>query len=112
MSQAQNRYKADLRELQFLLFEQFGLGDVLGKAPFANWGTDEVKMTRAARHFDCDLPLNRRVDPEKARALEQKANQRVNRGISTYDISTMTTAVTIRVRTSNGSWSNRSFSSS
>ncbi len=44
MSQAQNRYKADLREIQFLLFEQFGLGDLLGKAPFEEWGTDEVKM--------------------------------------------------------------------
>lgn len=44
MSQPQNRYKADLRELQFLLFEQFGLGDLLGKEPFAEWGPEEVKM--------------------------------------------------------------------
>ena len=35
MSQAQNRYKTDLRELQFLLFEQFGMTDILGKEPFA-----------------------------------------------------------------------------
>ena len=45
MSQAlQNRYKADLREIQFLLLEQFGLPDLLGKEPFAEWGVDEVKM--------------------------------------------------------------------
>ncbi len=44
MSQAQNRYKADLREIQFLLFEQFGLGELLGKEPFQEWGLDEVKM--------------------------------------------------------------------
>jgi hypothetical protein len=29
MSQPQNRYKADLRELEFLLFEQFKMGDLL-----------------------------------------------------------------------------------
>lgn len=30
-------------------------------------GTDEVKLARAARHFDCDLPMVRRTDPERAR---------------------------------------------
>ena len=44
MSQAQNRYKTDLRELQFLLFEQFGMQDILGKEPYAAWGEDEIKM--------------------------------------------------------------------
>jgi hypothetical protein len=29
-------------------------------------GTDEVKLARAARHFDCDLPLIRRTDAERA----------------------------------------------
>ena len=43
--QAINRYKADLREMSFLLFEQFKVGDVLGKAPFEAWGEDEVKTT-------------------------------------------------------------------
>ena len=38
----QNYYKANLRDLSFLLFEQFGLDDLLGKAPYANWGKDEV----------------------------------------------------------------------
>jgi hypothetical protein len=41
MSQ-QNYYKANLRDLSFLLFEQFHLDELLGKAPYANWGKDEV----------------------------------------------------------------------
>lgn len=44
MSQSQNWYKADLRELRFLLFEQFKLDDLLGKEPYADWGPDEVNM--------------------------------------------------------------------
>ncbi len=40
-----NRYKADLREIDFLLFEQFDVGAMLGKAPFENWGTEEVRST-------------------------------------------------------------------
>ena len=37
-----NQHKSNLRDLTFLLFEQFKLGDLLGKAPYANWGKDEV----------------------------------------------------------------------
>jgi alkylation response protein AidB-like acyl-CoA dehydrogenase len=37
-----NRYKADLRDLKFLLWEQFKLQDLLGKAPYGNWGREEV----------------------------------------------------------------------
>jgi alkylation response protein AidB-like acyl-CoA dehydrogenase len=40
-----NRYKADLREFQFLLFEQFGLGELLGHAPYEAWGMEEVKSS-------------------------------------------------------------------
>lgn len=29
-------------------------------------GTDEVKLARAARHYDCDLPMIRRTDPDRA----------------------------------------------
>jgi alkylation response protein AidB-like acyl-CoA dehydrogenase len=43
--QAINRYKADLREFNFLLFEQFKLGDVLGKAPYDAWGEEEVRSS-------------------------------------------------------------------
>lgn len=42
-----NRYKADLREFQFLLFEQFGLKDLLGKAPYEAWGDEEIKSSLA-----------------------------------------------------------------
>lgn len=40
-----NRYKADLREFSFLLFEQFKLGDLLGAAPFDGWGEEEVRTS-------------------------------------------------------------------
>ncbi|HEY8078544.1 MAG TPA: acyl-CoA dehydrogenase family protein, partial [Labilithrix sp.] len=44
--QAINRYKADLRELAFLLFEQFRIGeDILGKGPYEAWGEDEVRSS-------------------------------------------------------------------
>ena len=42
-----NRYKADLREFSFLLFEQFKLDSLLGKAPFAAWGREEVTTSLA-----------------------------------------------------------------
>ena len=38
----QNSYKANLRDVTFLLFEQFHLEQLLGKAPYANWGKEEV----------------------------------------------------------------------
>jgi alkylation response protein AidB-like acyl-CoA dehydrogenase len=45
--QAINRYKADLREYTFLLFEQFKVAELLGKTPFEAWGQDEVNATLA-----------------------------------------------------------------
>src|SRR5512135_3191142 len=38
----QNYYKANLRDDIFLLFEQFHIEELVGKAPFANWGKDEI----------------------------------------------------------------------
>lgn len=38
----QNYYKANLRDLSFLLFEQFHLEEIIGHGPYANWGKDEV----------------------------------------------------------------------
>src|SRR5262249_23754390 len=38
----QNYYKANLRDLSFLLFEQFHIEKLIGKPPFGNWGKDEV----------------------------------------------------------------------
>jgi alkylation response protein AidB-like acyl-CoA dehydrogenase len=43
--QAINRYKADLRELNFLLFEQFRLGELLGKKPFENWDEEQCRAS-------------------------------------------------------------------
>jgi alkylation response protein AidB-like acyl-CoA dehydrogenase len=42
-----NRYKADLREFTFLLFEQFKLGELLGKEPYEGWGEEEVRTSLA-----------------------------------------------------------------
>lgn len=43
MTQPINRYKANLRDFSFVLFEQFGLDELLGKAPFGDWGREEVE---------------------------------------------------------------------
>ena len=45
MTKAQgNRYRTNLRELKFVLFEQLGFEDILGKAPFEAWSREEVEM--------------------------------------------------------------------
>ncbi len=44
-SQPLNRYKADLRDFHFVLFEQFKLGELLGQEPYQDWGEEEVKFT-------------------------------------------------------------------
>jgi alkylation response protein AidB-like acyl-CoA dehydrogenase len=65
-----NRYRADLREIRFLLFEQFGLNELLGKPPFEAWGQDEVSMVLDETHrFVCDVlgPLNSSGDREGCR---------------------------------------------
>src|SRR5438045_9256965 len=43
MTAGVNRYKTDLREMQFVLFEQFQYGDLVAKEPFSAWGLDEAK---------------------------------------------------------------------
>jgi alkylation response protein AidB-like acyl-CoA dehydrogenase len=40
--QPENRYRVDVRELRFILFELLKFQDVLGKAPYDAWGKDEV----------------------------------------------------------------------
>jgi alkylation response protein AidB-like acyl-CoA dehydrogenase len=44
MSQPMNRYKADLRDFQFLLLEQFKLEEILKQPAYADWGVEQVKM--------------------------------------------------------------------
>jgi alkylation response protein AidB-like acyl-CoA dehydrogenase len=66
----QNFYKANLRDLTFLLFEQFKLDEIIGKAPYANWGKDEVLAVLeeaygwAQKHLG---PLNASGDAEGCR---------------------------------------------
>jgi alkylation response protein AidB-like acyl-CoA dehydrogenase len=73
--QAINRYKADLRELQFLLFEQFRIGELLGKAPFDGWGPEEVKTTLTECYRwvrEVIGPLNAVADHEGCRLEDGK----------------------------------------
>ena len=68
--QAYNRYKADLRELHFLLFEQFRVEELLGKPPFASWGRDECVATLAECYRwvrEVIGPLNTVADVEGCR---------------------------------------------
>ena len=70
MAAGLNWYKADLRELSFLLFEQFRLGELLGKAPYEAWGEDEAKaVLDAAYRFAREVlgPLNAAGDREGCR---------------------------------------------
>ncbi len=65
MSQAINRYKADLREMQFVLFEQHGLGQLLGHEPYGEWGEDEVRLVLSEVYRFCQEvtgPLNAQGD--------------------------------------------------
>jgi alkylation response protein AidB-like acyl-CoA dehydrogenase len=68
--QAHNRYKAALRELHFLLFEQFHIEELLGKPPFAAWGREECVSTLSECYrWVCEVigPLNAVADVEGCR---------------------------------------------
>jgi alkylation response protein AidB-like acyl-CoA dehydrogenase len=53
---SQNRYRADLRDLRFVLFEQFELGRLLGHGKFADWGEEEVDLVlREAYRFATEV---------------------------------------------------------
>lgn len=70
MAHAINRYKADLRDMRFLLFEQFGLGDLLGKAPYEDWDADtvDVVLDEVYRYAtDVTGPLNSIGDEQGCR---------------------------------------------
>ena len=69
-STPQNRYKADLRDFTFLLFEQFKLGELLGAEPFAAWAPDDVRMVLSECYkFCCEVtgPLNSTADAQGCR---------------------------------------------
>src|SRR4051812_28076740 len=57
MSQQLNHYKANLRDLQFLLWEQFHLDELLGKEPYANWGREEVDTVLSELYAWCSKTL-------------------------------------------------------
>jgi alkylation response protein AidB-like acyl-CoA dehydrogenase len=61
MSTESNWYKADLREMWFVLFEQFKFGELVGREPFAAWGVEEAKaVLQELYRFAKDVlgPLN------------------------------------------------------
>ncbi|MGH7269887.1 MAG: acyl-CoA dehydrogenase family protein, partial [Polyangiaceae bacterium] len=65
-----NRYKADLREFGFLLFEQFRLDEILGEKPFDAWGKDECNATLTACYRwvrEVSGPLNATGDHQGCR---------------------------------------------
>lgn len=71
MAQKQNQYLADLREIEFVLFEQFGLGELLAD-PLFSASIDEsgAKMVLSeAYKFACEVlgPLNASGDAEGCR---------------------------------------------
>jgi alkylation response protein AidB-like acyl-CoA dehydrogenase len=70
MSQPINRYKADLRDYQFLLFEHFKIDDVLALDAYKDWGAEQVKMVLdEAYRFVREVtgPLNAVGDKEQCR---------------------------------------------
>ncbi len=73
MAQQQNRYKADLRDLQFLLFEQFRVQELFGKAPFTEWGDEQCRMVLdEVYRFACEVtgPINQTGDRQGCRIVD------------------------------------------
>lgn len=65
-----SRYRADLRDFQFVLFEQFGFKELCGRLPFEAWGPDEAKaaLEQAYRFAQEALaPLHASADREGCR---------------------------------------------
>jgi alkylation response protein AidB-like acyl-CoA dehydrogenase len=68
-----NRYRADLREMEFQIFEQAKLGELLGKGPYENWDRDAISMTlQAVRQFAMEVsgPMNGFADAEGCRIVD------------------------------------------
>jgi len=67
MAEKINRYRADLRDMRFLLFEQFKVNDLLGAPPYADWAQEECEMVLKEVYKwvqDVPGPLNRSGDVE------------------------------------------------
>ncbi len=88
MASADNRYKADLREMQFVLFEQFRIQEFLGKAPFEDWGPDECRLVLEETYrFVTEVtgPSTRSATaglPRRGRARQDARGLRAKRGRS------------------------------
>jgi alkylation response protein AidB-like acyl-CoA dehydrogenase len=70
MSQPMNRYKADLRDFQFLLFEQFDVEELLKQEPYKDWEKEQMRMVLDESYrFVKDVlgPLNAVGDKEGCR---------------------------------------------
>ncbi len=70
MAQPINRYKADLRDFAFVLFEQFNLQDVLAKEPYQDWDADTCRsVLDSVYQFAKEVtgPLNRIGDVQGCR---------------------------------------------
>jgi alkylation response protein AidB-like acyl-CoA dehydrogenase len=73
MSAGINRYQTDLRELNFVLLEQFGYGQIAGQGPFAAWGIDEAKaVLNETYRFAREVlgPLNASADREGCKVID------------------------------------------
>jgi alkylation response protein AidB-like acyl-CoA dehydrogenase len=70
MAAGLNRYKTDLREMLFILNEQFRFGEIAGHGPFKDWGVEEAKAAlQECYRFATEVtgPLNASADREGCR---------------------------------------------
>lgn len=73
MSAAINRYKADLREMFFTLFEQFGFDDIAGKGPYEGWDEETAKsILNETYRFAREVmgPINAQGDREGCKVID------------------------------------------
>jgi alkylation response protein AidB-like acyl-CoA dehydrogenase len=68
-----NRYRADLREMQFQFFEQAKMGELLGSETYPNWDAETVKMVlETTRQFAYEVsgPLNGHGDSTQCKVVD------------------------------------------
>ncbi|MEN9578300.1 MAG: hypothetical protein RJA70_1309, partial [Pseudomonadota bacterium] len=73
MSQGINRYRADLRELRFVLLEQFQLGELLGRGVYEDFSEEDVVgVLREAYRYAIEVagPLNSTGDRSGCRLVD------------------------------------------
>src|SRR5262249_36977458 len=76
VAQAINRYRADLREIEFVLFEQLRIQDVMGQAPYEAWSRDEAAlvMREVQRYaYEVSGPLSAIGDHEGVKLVDGQA---------------------------------------